>query len=78
MLINCDNKTTLYKVASKTYNEKSRHISLRHNFLRQLLKNGVITVDYVESNKNLADPLTKGLVRDMVSKASKGMGLRFA
>ena len=58
ILINCDNKATIYRVENKTYNGKSRHVSLRHQSIRQLLKHGVITVDYIESSKNLAYPLT--------------------
>ena len=37
---------------------------------------GVITIDYIKSADNLADPFTKGLPRDVVAKSSKGMGLK--
>ena len=76
VLINCDNQATIYNVSNKTYNGKSRHVSLRHQMVRQLLKRGVITVDYIETKKNLADPLTKGLPKAMVSIKSQEMGLR--
>ena len=76
VLINCDNQATIYNVSNKTYNGKSRHVSLRHQMVRQLLKNGVIIVDYIETQKNLANPLTKGLPKVMVSIKSKEMGLR--
>ena len=76
IMISCDNQATIYKVSNKTYNGKSRHISLRHQIIRKLLKEGVITVDYIKTNKNLADPLTKGLVREMIYITSKGMRLR--
>jgi hypothetical protein len=33
-------------------------------------------VGYVHTEKNLADPLTKGLSRNMIDNASKEMGLR--
>ncbi|GKF44306.1 hypothetical protein Tco_0130858, partial [Tanacetum coccineum] len=35
----------------------------------------VISIDYVKSMDNIADLLTKGLSRDLVSKASEGMRL---
>jgi len=75
VLINCDNQATIYNVSNNTYNGKSRHVSLRHQMVRQLLKRGVITVDYIEMKKNLADPLTKSLPKAMVSIKSKEMGL---
>ena len=36
----------------------------------------IITIDYVKSKDNIADPLTKDLTREMVAKTSRGMGLR--
>ncbi|GKC18808.1 hypothetical protein Tco_1020958 [Tanacetum coccineum] len=36
---------------------------------------GVISIDYVKSKDNIADPLMKDLSRELVSKSSKGMGL---
>ena len=34
------------------------------------------SIDYVKSKDNIADPLTKGLNRELVEKSSKGMGLK--
>ena len=58
------------------YNGKSRHIRRRHNTVRQLLSSGIISIDYVKSKDNIADPLTKGLAREQVYKLSRGMGLK--
>jgi len=55
---------------------KSRHIGLRNTYVHQLIKDGVITVDFVQTSENLADPLTKGLAKDFVLKTSRGMGLK--
>jgi len=41
-----------------------------------LLKYGVVSLEYVRSEKNLADPLIKGLPRRVVLELSKGMGLK--
>ena len=53
------------------YNGKSRHIGLRHSYVKDLITNGVITIDFVRLNQNLANPVTKGLIRDLVNKISK-------
>uniref|UniRef100_A0A2N9HGJ4 Uncharacterized protein n=1 Tax=Fagus sylvatica TaxID=28930 RepID=A0A2N9HGJ4_FAGSY len=66
--IYCDSQATLSKAYSKIYNGKSRHISLRHEYVRQLIEDGVISIVYVKSSGNLADPFTKGLSRDMGHK----------
>ena len=57
------------------YNGKSRHIRRRHNTIKQLLSNSVISLNYVKSKDNIANPLTKGLNRELVEKSSNGMGL---
>ncbi|KAK9683420.1 hypothetical protein RND81_10G139800 [Saponaria officinalis] len=57
------------------YNGKSRHIRLRHNIVYNLIKFGVILLDYVTSESNVVDPLTKALNRKLVSETAKKMGL---
>jgi len=44
--------------------------------VRELIINGVITIDYVKSSQNLADPFTTGLQRDLVNKISRGRELK--
>ena len=74
--IHYDNKSAICTAKNKTFNGKSRHIRLRHNIIKQLLKTGVISIDYVRSEVNLADPLTKPLGRNQIDKLSKGIGLK--
>lgn len=74
--LHCDSQATMSRAFSKIYNRKSRHISLRHEYVRQLISDGVITIVYIRSCSNLADPFTKGLSRDLIRSTSAGMGLR--
>ena len=76
ILIHCDSQTTLARAYSGVYNGKSRHISLRHGYVSELIQRGVISISYVRSSENLADSFTKPLTRDLVEKTSKGMGLK--
>nr|GEV44348.1 chlorophyll a-b binding protein 3C, chloroplastic [Tanacetum cinerariifolium] len=64
--IHCDSKSAMGRAKSTMYNEKSRHIRRRHNSIRQLLSSGVISIDYVASKDNIANPFTKGLSRELV------------
>ncbi|KAJ9558417.1 hypothetical protein OSB04_013031 [Centaurea solstitialis] len=45
----CDSEATLSKVYNSMYNGKLRHIGLRHNYVRQLIENGTISIVYVKS-----------------------------
>ncbi|GKB69088.1 hypothetical protein Tco_0930500 [Tanacetum coccineum] len=72
----CDNAATLVKAYSQMYNGKSRHLGVRHSMIRELITNGVISIEFVRSQQNLANHLTKGLARDLVIKSVEGMGLK--
>ena len=74
--IHCDSQPAIGRAQSHIYNGKSRHIRRRHNTVRQILSNGIMTIEYIRSKENIADPLTKGLTREQVSKSSRGMGLK--
>jgi hypothetical protein len=72
----CDSEATMSRAYSNIYNGKSRHISIRHGYIRELITNGVIAIFYVKSVNNLADSFIKRLSRDMVRKTINGMGLK--
>ncbi|GJZ50608.1 zinc finger, CCHC-type containing protein [Tanacetum coccineum] len=74
--IHCDSAATLAKAYSQIYNGKSRHLGVRHSMIRELIMNGVISIEFVRSQHNLADHLTKGLARDLVIKSLIWMGLK--
>ena len=74
--IHCDSMTAQARDKSNVYNGKSRHIRRRHNTIKQLLSNGVISIQYVKSKENIADPLTKGLPKEQINYTSRGMGLK--
>ncbi|GKA43538.1 auxin efflux carrier component 2 [Tanacetum coccineum] len=70
--IHCDSMDALTRAKNQIYNGKSRHIRRRHNTIKDLLRNGIISIDYVKSKENIADPLTKGLCREQVIFTSRG------
>ena len=72
----CNSEATLGRAYSKMYNGKSRHIVLRHDYIRQLIESGTISIVYVRSNNTLANPFTKVVSRDMLRVTSIGMGLK--
>jgi len=57
MSTHCDRQSTIVIAKNKNYNGKNGHIQMRHNLVKQLLKSGTISIDYVKSERNLADPL---------------------
>ncbi|GJS84198.1 zinc finger, CCHC-type containing protein [Tanacetum coccineum] len=43
-----------------------------HSMIRELITNGVISIEFVRSQQNLVDHLTKGLAKDLVIKSAEG------
>jgi hypothetical protein len=77
ILMNCDNQTVIVKVDSSKDNMKSsRHIKIRLKSVRKMRNSRVITLDYIHSEKNLADLFTNWLSRNVIDATSKEMGLR--
>jgi hypothetical protein len=61
--MHCDRKSAIVKAKNKSFNGKNRHIQLRHNVVKHLLKDGAISINYVRSEVNLADPLCSRLIQ---------------
>ncbi|GJS88482.1 hypothetical protein Tco_0771118 [Tanacetum coccineum] len=64
----CDSAATLAKAYSQMYNGKSRHLGVRHSMIRELITNGVVSIEFVRSQQNyLVDPANEGtLARDLL------------
>ena len=74
--LHCDSQSAIGRAHSVMYKGQSRHIRRRNSSIRELISTGIITIDYIPSKDNFADPLTKGLSREMVDKSLRGMGLK--
>ena len=71
--IHCDNQAAISRAQNVIYNGKSRHIHRKHNTVKQLLSNEIISIDFVLSKDNLADLFTKNLNRERINCASRRM-----
>ena len=59
--INIINKATIYNSKNQSINPKTKHIDIRFHYVRELIKENKIKLNYVKSEKNLADGFTKYL-----------------
>jgi hypothetical protein len=77
ILMNYNNQMVIVKIDSSKDNMKSsRHIKRQLKSVRKMRNSGVITLDYIHTEKNLTDPFTKGLSCNVIAAASKEMSLR--
>ena len=74
--IHCDSKAVIESVRQSHLNKKmNRHIQVRYKSVRSMLNKNIISLDFMKSELNIADQLTKGLSRSRVLDLSRGMGL---
>jgi hypothetical protein len=67
-----DNIGAIFMAKNKVTSNRTKHISVRHHVIRELIDNGLIDVCFVRSDKNDADLFTKNLEHNIFWKhASK-------
>ena len=74
--IYCDNRAMNVVATNSLFNGKKRTIRLKHGYLNEIICHGVISVIDVRVLENVADPLTKGLKKEIVKRISAGMSLK--
>ena len=56
-----DNQSSIRIAKQGESCQRTKHINIRHFYVQQLLENKEFELDYVSTNENLADSLTKSL-----------------
>ena len=74
--MHCDCQAAISIAKNKALNGKNRHIRLRREVVKQLLKYEIISIHYVKSEVNLANPLTKHSGRKLILETLSGMRLK--
>ncbi|CAI7737338.1 unnamed protein product [Closterium sp. NIES-53] len=71
----CDNKSTIHLSQDLVYHTRTKHIELRHFFIRDLVQQEQLNLEYVASDCNLADLFTKPLGKVPHHRLLGAMGL---
>lgn len=74
--IYCDNQSAIDLATSDGYRQRTKHIDIRHHFIREKLENGTVTVEYISTDQMAADNLTKAVPKEKHNFCVKKMGLR--
>ncbi|CAL9026178.1 unnamed protein product [Prunus brigantina] len=60
-LIYCDNMSAIDISKNPVQHSRTKHIDIRHHFIRDLVEDKILSLEFVPSEKQLADILTKAL-----------------
>jgi hypothetical protein len=70
-----DNQSALRLVANPEFHSRSKHIDVQYHYTRELVEDGVVSIEYVPTAEMAADCLTKPLKRAQLEANLAAMGL---
>ena len=77
VLIYEDNQAAIKLAANPTHHQRTKHIDVRYHFLRDLVSDSRIRLQYMESKLMIADALTKPLPRPLLADLRLRTGLQW-
>ncbi|CDO75139.1 hypothetical protein BN946_scf184772.g6 [Trametes cinnabarina] len=73
-LILVDNQSAMSLAKNSTFHDRTKHIAIRHHFIRDEIEKQAIHVEYIPTGDQVADILTKALARELHERFARGMG----
>ena len=72
MIIKCDNQGAIFLAKNET-STRTKHVDVRYHFIRNLVDDGIIKLEYINTQENVADMLTKNLPIEQFEKLIKDL-----
>lgn len=72
----CDNKSAIALCCNNVKHSRSKHIDIRHHFIREQVEKGVVELYFVRTEFQLADIFTKALSRERFQFILSGLGMK--
>ena len=73
----CDNTSTMNMAKNPVQHKRTKHIDVRHHFLRDNVEKGNIVMKFCKTEDQVADIFTKALGRESFQKNRLELGLIF-
>ena len=71
----CDNKSTIALSKNHVFRKRSKHIDTRYHFIRELVNNGEIYLEFYKSENQLVDIFTKALPKNNFENLQEQLGI---
>jgi hypothetical protein len=62
-VILCDNQSCIKMMENPVFHDKSKHIEIRYHYIRDMVQRGAVKLQYVGTDEQVADVLTKPMSR---------------
>jgi len=74
--IYCDNIGAGKLGKNPVFHARTKHIDIRHHFVREVLEEGKVEVEFIPTEEMVADILTKGLPREKHEWCTRRIGIK--
>jgi len=71
----CDNTSAINIFKNPCQHKRTKHIDIHHDFLRDNVEKGLISMNFCATNKQIADIFTKALSRGQFDRNKLKLGL---
>ncbi|GKC01015.1 hypothetical protein Tco_0987151 [Tanacetum coccineum] len=72
----CNNKSAIALCCNNVQHSRSKHIDIRHHFIKEQVENGEVELYFVKTEYQLADIFTKPLARERLEFLINKLGMR--
>jgi hypothetical protein len=73
--LHVDNKSAIALMKNPVFHDRSKHIQTRYHFIRQCIDTGDIDVQFVRTEEQLSDIMTKALGRVRFQELHRRIGI---
>jgi len=74
-LIHYDNQSCIKLSENHVFNDKSKRIEIKYHYIRYMVQRGVVEIQYISTDENIVDILTKPLFRVMYEYFREKIGV---
>ena len=74
-IIYCDNTSAINLSKNPVNHSRTKHIDIRHHFLRDCLEKGLINLEFINTENQIADIFTKPLNENNFIKLRRDLGI---
>ena len=70
-----DNKSAIALAKNPVFHDRSKHIQIRYHYIRQCVDNGDINIQFIRTEDQLSDIMTKALGRVQFQELRRRIGI---
>ena len=74
-IILCDNQSGIRLSENPMFHDRSKHIDIRYHFIQNMVQRGVVRLDHIGIDEQVADILTKPLGKVMLLTFRENLGI---